>query len=132
MNSNIIIVDDDPLVGLVAGQMLVGSGFDIQLISDSLTAEEIIRREKPRLVLLDICMPGMDGITLCQKLKASPETQGITVAAISGRAKSAVKAKMLELGAADFIDKPFELNDFPGRIARLMASDSPSTQPPRE
>lgn len=131
MNGKIIIVDDDPLVGLVAGKMLSDSGYDIQLISDSLTAEEIIRREKPQLVLLDICMPGMDGLTLCQRLKSSPETKDITIAAISGRARTPLRAKMMELGAADFIDKPFDVNAFPARIARLMAGDPPAAQPPQ-
>ncbi len=69
MAAQIIIVDDDPLVGGLTLELLTDAGYQARLIQDSLKAQDIIKAEKPALVVLDILMPGLDGLTLLHRLK---------------------------------------------------------------
>ncbi len=117
----ILIIDDDPLVGLVVEAYLADIGCPIQLLSDSLSAMEVIKRKKPSLILLDLCMPGIDGLTLCRRLKADPETRDLPIVAISGSAKDADRRAILAQGAEAFIKKPFDSDSFPKEIAEILA-----------
>ena len=121
MSDSILIIDDDPLVGVVVEAYLYELGCPIQLHSDSLTAMEVIKRKKPSLVLLDLCMPGIDGLTLCRQLKADPQTRDIRIVAISGGAKDADRRAALEQGAEAFIKKPFDGDSFPKEIAEILS-----------
>ncbi|MEK7381786.1 MAG: response regulator [Elusimicrobiota bacterium] len=121
MSDMILIIDDDPLVGLVVEAYLADIGCPIQLLSDSLSAMEVIKRKKPSLILLDLCMPGIDGLTLCRRLKADPETRDLPIVAISGSAKDADRRAILAQGAEAFIKKPFDSDSFPKEIAEILA-----------
>ena len=104
----ILIVDDVPTNLDVICQTLSDAGFDVAIATSGKRALQQIERERPDLILLDIMMPGMDGFETCQHLKANPLTADIPVIFMTALADAESKVKALELGAVDYITKPFQ------------------------
>ena len=123
MPAQIIIVDDDPLVGGLTLELLTDAGYSARLIQDSLKAQDIIRAEKPSLVILDILMPGLDGLTLLHRLKSDPETEPIRAIIVSGKSFEAEKQRAAQYGAEAFIEKPYDVELFAQKVAELMKKD---------
>jgi CheY-like chemotaxis protein/ribonuclease BN (tRNA processing enzyme) len=121
MPAQIIIVDDDPLVGGLTLELLTDAGYAARLIQDSLKAQDIIRAEKPALVILDILMPGLDGLTLLHRLKSDPETEPIRAIIVSGKSFEAEKQRAAQYGAEAFIEKPYDVELFAQKVNEIMA-----------
>jgi CheY-like chemotaxis protein len=118
---SILLVDDaksniDLLVGVLGGE------YKLVVAMDGESALEIVTDEAPDLILLDIMMPGMDGFEVLEYLKASPATVNIPVIILSARAGSEDLARGLELGAADFLTKPFEIAEVKACIIRHLSA----------
>jgi CheY-like chemotaxis protein len=120
MAAQIIIVDDDPLVGGLTLELLTDAGYSARLIQDSLKAQDIIKAEKPALVILDILMPGLDGLTLLHRLKSDPETEPIRAIIVSGKSFEAEKQRAAQYGAEAFIEKPYDVEQFAQKVNELM------------
>ncbi len=120
MATQVIVVDDDPIVGSLSLELLKDAGFSAILIQDSLKAQDAIKAEKPALVLLDILMPGIDGLTLLHRLKSDPETAGIRAIVVSGKSFEAEKTRARQYGAEMFIEKPYDVENFGKQITDLM------------
>ncbi len=123
MPAQIIIVDDDPLVGGLTLELLTDAGYSARLIQDSLKAQDIIKAEKPALVILDILMPGLDGLTLLHRLKSDPETQAIRAIIVSGKSFEAEKQRAAQYGAEAFIEKPYDVEQFAQKVNELMKKE---------
>ena len=123
MPAQIIIVDDDPLVGGLTLELLTDAGYSARLIQDSLKAQDIIKAEKPALVILDILMPGLDGLTLLHRLKSDPETQAIRAIIVSGKSFEAEKQRAAQYGAEAFIEKPYDVELFAQKVNELMKKE---------
>ncbi|NNN06804.1 MAG: response regulator [Elusimicrobia bacterium] len=139
MATQVIIVDDDPIVGSLSLELLKDAGFTVLLISDSLKAIDAIKKEKPSLVVLDILMPGIDGLTLLHKLKSDPETEKIHAIVVSGKSFEAEKIRARQFGAEEFIEKPYDIDAFPQKVAAILKTEGhepvkiarpPSAPPP--
>ena len=128
MATQIIIVDDDPIVGSLSLELLNQAGFTSQLLSDSVKAQDIIRAEKPQLVILDILMPGLDGLTLLHRLKQDPETAAIKAVVVSGKSFEADKQRALQYGAVAFIEKPYDVDKFAETVGDVMKSQGVAPQ----
>ena len=120
MPAQIIIVDDDPLVGGLTLELLTDAGYSARLIQDSLKAQDIIKAEKPALVILDILMPGLDGLTLLHRLKSDPETEPIRAIIVSGKSFEAEKQRAAQYGAEAFIEKPYDVDEFAKKVKEIM------------
>ena len=120
MATQVIVVDDDPIVGSLTQELLKDAGFEVRLISDSLKAQEEIKREQPLLVVLDILMPGIDGLTLLHRLKSDPLTKKIRAIVVSGKSFAAEKTRALQYGAELFIEKPYDVDSFGTQVTALM------------
>jgi CheY-like chemotaxis protein/phosphoribosyl 1,2-cyclic phosphodiesterase len=120
MATQVIVVDDDPIVGSLTQELLRDAGFEVRLISDSLKAQDEIKREQPSLVVLDILMPGIDGLTLLHRLKADPLTKNIRAIVVSGKSFAAEKTRALQYGAELFIEKPYDVDSFGTQVTTLM------------
>ena len=120
MAIQIIIVDDDPLVGGLTLELLNDAGYTSRLVQDSLKAQDIIKAEKPVLVILDILMPGLDGLTLLHRLKSDPETEPIRAIIVSGKSFEAEKQRATQYGAEAFIEKPYDVDLFAKKIDEIM------------
>lgn len=102
----ILIVDDEPL-NIQFLETLMSDQFDVIFDTNGENALAIVKSGNPDLIVLDIMMPGLDGYEVCRRLKADPETQFIPVIFITAKEGEEDEARGLELGAVDYITKPF-------------------------
>lgn len=106
----ILLVDDTPAILQVLNATLKKRYRTKVAVSGEKAIQICSRDPKPDLVLLDIMMPEMDGFEVCERLKASPETQHIPIIFLSGKDNPADRARGLSLGAVDFIQKPIDVD----------------------
>ncbi len=103
----VLIVDDAETNIDILIEMLA-EDYDVAVAMDGESALEIVAEETPDLILLDIMMPGIDGYEVCRKLKSSPAASGIPVVFLSALNQEDEKQRGLDLGAVDYITKPFD------------------------
>ena len=126
---DIIIVEDDPLVGEISQSILTGGGYAVQLAPDSREAFAVIKKELPKLVITDIMMPGITGIDLCKMIQADPALRQIKVMVMSAKAFEAEKNRARMFGAVQFLTKPFTEKTLLGAVSKLLGGSAPSPQP---
>ena len=114
--STILIVDDNPSNLEVLSEALAGSGWEILVATDGETAIEQAEYSQPDLILLDVMMPGIDGFETCHRLKASRLTHEISVIFMTALSDIEDKVKGFNLGAVDYITKPFEQKEVLARV----------------
>ena len=112
----ILIVDDSPNNLQILSETLTSAGFEIAVALDGETALEQIAYDPPTLILLDVMMPGMDGFETCRRLKANPTTQEIPIIFMTALTDTIDKVKGLNLGAVDYITKPFQQEEVLARV----------------
>jgi putative two-component system response regulator len=112
----ILLVDDNPTNLQVLYQTLTGRDSRLLVAKDGPQALSIAARVRPDLVLLDIMMPGMDGHEVCERLKSDPQTCDIAVIFLSALDDTKDKVKGFELGAVDYISKPFQAEEVIARV----------------
>jgi CheY-like chemotaxis protein len=130
MAAQIIVVDDDPIVGGLTLELLQDAGFAVQWVSDSLKATDIIKAQKPNLVILDILMPGLDGLTLLHRLKSDPETAHLKAIIVSGKSFEPDRQRAMQYGAELFIEKPYDVEQFAKKVTQILSGQgvTPSSQ----
>jgi DNA-binding response OmpR family regulator len=131
MPHRIFVVEDDVRLSGLLVRRLREAGFVADSAADGLSAWTTIRRARPDLVLVDIELPELDGLQLCKRLKSLPETETIGVIIASGRADVVDRILGLELGADDYIVKPFEPREVIARINSVMRRLRQAPAPPR-
>ena len=105
-NPRVLIVDDDPYnIRLLAN--IFNEGYDISFATNGKKALELALQEKPDLILLDVVMPEMDGYEVCKQLKNNPNTLEIPIIFVTAHSDVTEEIRGLEIGASDFISKPF-------------------------
>jgi chemosensory pili system protein ChpA (sensor histidine kinase/response regulator) len=107
---NVLIADDSPSVRHLTSNIIKNAGFQAIVAKDGLEALEILQSSKdlPDIILTDVEMPRMDGYELLSSLKRSPELQSIPVVMITSRASDKHRQKAFELGASEYLTKPFD------------------------
>jgi len=118
----ILVVDDETVNLTILSWILDQAGFDVLTASSGPEARELAARHQPDLVLLDILMPSEDGYSVCRSLKQTTATQNTPVIFISGLSESSEKARAREMGAADFIMKPFSRQEILERVRLHLSS----------
>lgn len=116
----ILIVDDNPINLKLAKVLLVNEGYEVKTAPDAEEALKIIGISKPRMILMDIQLPGMDGLELTQRLKSSPDTKDIIILALTAYAMKGDDEKARAAGCDGYITKPIDTQTFPGVIAALI------------
>ncbi|MFA5141107.1 MAG: response regulator [Elusimicrobiota bacterium] len=129
MPYEILVVDDDPLVGALSTDILLNAGYQTQLIRDSRMAIPAIQEHRPKLVVLDILMPGLDGLSLLHMIKNDPALSQTHVAVVSGKSFAPEIDRAMQYGAELFIQKPYDVKAFAQRIQTLIG---PPAAPPAE
>ena len=112
----ILMVDDVPSNLKILSVFLRTNNFEVLVAEDGQRALEIVELDCPHLILLDIMMPGIDGFETCKRLKANPKTQDIPVIFMTALSDTMDKVKGFELGAVDYITKPFQREEVLSRI----------------
>jgi len=111
----ILIVDDTPTNIQVLAEAL-RADYRIKVATNGQAALDIINKDKPALVLLDVMMPGMDGYEVCRRIKQQPETQDVSVIFVTAKTDIVDEEEGLNLGAVDYITKPFHLPIIKSRV----------------
>lgn len=120
----ILIVDDDVTITELMKALVSMEGHEPTTVNDSLQAVEIAKSVAPDLITLDLMMPGLTGFELCKMLREDPEFSKTPIVIISAKDDPESKQQALEAGAKDYLTKPFGVDDFIGKIASLVKSDS--------
>ncbi len=107
----ILIIEDDPHIGSILKIGLTVEKFEIQIQDDGREGIKQAKTFRPDLVLLDLIMPKADGVTVLKLFKADPELANIPIVIVSAKADEAQRQLVRDLGASDFLVKPFHLND---------------------
>ncbi|MCI5167277.1 MAG: DNA-binding response regulator [Candidatus Electrothrix sp. GM3_4] len=107
----VLIVDDDPFGIIQLQAVLVDSGYKLVTASDGASALEIVSRQSPDIILLDVVMPKMNGYETCRSLKENEESEGIPVIFLSGLHSTDEKINAFEAGGVDYITKPFSAKE---------------------
>jgi CheY-like chemotaxis protein/phosphoribosyl 1,2-cyclic phosphodiesterase len=119
MAAKVLIVDDDYIAGGLSRDLLKEGGFDVELLTESLQAMDKIKKDRPTVVLLDILMPGIDGLTLCNQITSDPDLKAIKVVVLSGKSFAADKERARKYGASLFIEKPYSVETFVRQIQQI-------------
>jgi two-component system response regulator MtrA len=118
----VLVVDDDAALAEMLGIVLRGEGFEPAFVSDGDAALGAFRREKPDVVLLDLMLPGTDGIEVCRQIRAE---SGVPIIMLTAKGDTDDVVRGLESGADDYLVKPFKPKELVARVrARLRSHDT--------
>ena len=117
----ILIVDDNPLNLKVVRVLLTVEGYDVRTALNADEALALLRTFHPRLILMDIQLPGMDGLTLTRHLKADPATRDIRVVALTAYVMKGDDQKALGAGCDGYIPKPIDTRTLPSAVSAYLA-----------
>jgi two-component system, cell cycle response regulator DivK len=120
----ILIVDDNPVNLKLARVVLTAEGYDVHTAADAEEALDVLRQLKPRLILMDIQLPGMDGLELTRRLKADPRMGGVIIVGLTAYAMKGDEAKARAAGCDGYIPKPIDTRRFPGQVAAFLKTSS--------
>jgi DNA-binding response OmpR family regulator len=123
MSQRILIVEDDPSIARVVKDNLEFDGFAVECEVDGGEALRRVRAFRPDLVLLDLALPGLDGLSICRALGESPER--VPVIIITARTNKDDRVLGLELGADDYVTKPFALDELLARVHAVLRRTHP-------
>lgn len=118
-NTLVLVADDDPLLRSILEHKLTRAGYDVALAEDGREALEQSRELRPAVVVLDGMMPILDGFEVLRRLKADDETRGLAVVMLTALKRQDDIVSALQLGAADYLPKPFNPDELVARLARL-------------
>jgi DNA-binding response OmpR family regulator len=120
MSERILIVEDEADVAELISHHLGKAGFSVELTSDGLSALDLIKSNPPALVILDLMLPQMSGLDLCRAIKGDVRTREVVVLILSARADEIDRVIGFELGADDYVVKPFSPRELVLRIRAIF------------
>jgi CheY-like chemotaxis protein len=118
----ILVVDDNPINTKLVSFILAARGYVVRTAGDAQEALALIKETPPRLILMDIQLPGMDGLALTRLLKADPQTSGIIIFALTAYAMKGDDQRAREAGCDGYITKPIDTAALPRLIAARLAA----------
>ncbi len=119
--AKVLVAEDDPDIRMITCFTLRYGGFEVVEAADGQEAVEVARREVPDIILLDVRMPRMDGLTACRAIKAMPKLAHIPVIFLSALGQDQEVAKGKEAGAVAYILKPFEHAELIAQVKKIVA-----------
>jgi len=123
---SILIVEDDPDILKLLAYHFGAGGYDVRTCETGTEALDMIRERLPDLVLLDLMIPEVDGLEVCRTLKKDPKTNAIPVVMVTAKGTEADVVTGLEMGAADYITKPFSPRVLLARIRAVLRREQPA------
>jgi two-component system, cell cycle response regulator DivK len=123
----ILVVDDNEVNLRLACMLLAGEGYEVSTASDAEEALVLLQTFRPRLILMDLQMPGMDGFELARRLKADPATRHIAILALTAYAMKGDEERAREAGCDGYVSKPIDTRTLPALIGRLLAAATRSS-----
>jgi len=120
----IVVADDDPIVVRFLTSVFQGEGFEVRGAEDGERALQMIRENRPDIVILDLVMPFMDGFEVCRQVRQTAETSRLPVIILSMRDKEQDALRAFELGANDYVRKPFNALELVARARKLIRENA--------
>jgi two-component system alkaline phosphatase synthesis response regulator PhoP len=120
MKEKIFIVEDDKDIAKMVDYNLKKEGYRTVSVRDGEDAIEMAHSERPDLILLDLMLPGIDGLEVCKQLKKESKTAGIPVIMVTAKSQESDKVVGLELGADDYVTKPFSVRELLARVKAVL------------
>jgi DNA-binding response OmpR family regulator len=116
----VLVCDDEPYIVESVSYVVRKAGYEVLVAEDGEEALRAAREERPDLVFLDIMMPRLSGYEVCRRLKQDPETQGIYIVMLTARGQQEDEQKALELGADEFMTKPFSPRKMRAKLEEVL------------
>lgn len=127
----ILAVDDEPDLLMLLEEHLSQEGYEVLTASTGMQAIAVAREQQPDAILLDVMMPGVSGFDVCNILRDFPETSEIPVIFLTAVAETKRKVMGLNLGANDYITKPFDLHELSARVQAALRPRTAGHPPAR-
>lgn len=115
-----LVAEDDPDIGQLLARYLQKAGFTPTVVTNGRDVVPSVKRAPPDVIILDVMMPGMDGLDVCRALRADPDTAAVPIIMLTARGEESDRIVGLELGADDYITKPFSPNEVIARVRALL------------
>ena len=116
----ILVVDDEPGIVTIARDYLDRAGFRVITAGNGMDALRLARTERPSLLVLDLMLPGMDGLDVTRTLRGDPATRTLPIIMLTARVDESDKLVGLEIGADDYVTKPFSPKELAARVTALL------------
>jgi two-component system phosphate regulon response regulator PhoB len=130
MSLSVLVVEDENDIRELISYNLLKEGFEVVAASTGEEALKAARREPPSLVLLDLMLPGVDGLHVCKTLKSEPPTQSIPIIMLTAKGEEADIVRGLNLGADDYVTKPFSPRVLIARVRAVLRRAETPREPP--
>lgn len=121
--ARILIVEDEPNIVLSLEFLLGQQGYEVAVARDGEEALRQVSEEPPRLVLLDVMLPGIDGYEVCRRLRERPDLAGLKVVFLTARGREAERLRGLEQGADHYVTKPFSTRELMALVASCLEGE---------
>jgi two-component system, OmpR family, alkaline phosphatase synthesis response regulator PhoP len=128
--NHILVVEDDRDIAELVTHTLRKAGHAAEIAGSGTAALARVRSAPPDLIVLDVMLPGMDGLTVCRTLRGDPATAAIPIIMLTARAGEAERIEGLELGADDYVTKPFSPRELAARVTALLRRVQRAPAPP--
>lgn len=123
----VLIVDDEEHIVELLKFNLINSGYEVIVCNNGIDAVEITKEERPDLILLDLMLPEMDGYDVCKCVKGAKETSDTAIIMLTAKDEELDKILGLELGADDYITKPFSIRELLARVKAVLRRSNVSS-----
>jgi len=125
MLETILVVDDEPAIRQMLGFALTNEGYECQEAGNTDEAQAILMRQLPQLILLDWMLPGISGVDFARRLKRNPNTREVPIIMLTAKGEEADKIRGLQVGADDYVTKPFSTKELIARIRAVLRRATP-------
>ena len=125
MKTRVLVIEDDRAIQEVLRFSLVQAGFDVQMVGSAEEGLGVIRQVLPDLLLVDLMLPGMSGTALARQLRLDPRTRDVPMIMVTAKAEEADRVSGLELGADDYVSKPFSPRELVARMRAVLRRKAP-------
>jgi DNA-binding response OmpR family regulator len=125
MPDTVLLVEDESDVVDLLRYNLNKAGFSVLIAGDGLLGLEMARKNRPEIIVLDLMLPGMDGYSVCRALKQDSDTESLPVLMLTARGEPSERVRGLEIGADDYLTKPFSPRELVLRIQALLRRTRP-------
>ena len=120
MTQSILVVDDEPMARNLLRLMLVRASFDVYEAEDGLDALDKLAEQRPDLLILDVMMPGMDGLAVCREVRADMNLTGIPIIMLSAKTDYASIQEGFAAGASEYLTKPISMNELTTHVRAML------------
>ena len=128
MRGRVLVVEDEPDISGLLAFHLEREGYQVVQSRNGLDALQLVRTRMPDLVLLDLMLPGIDGLEVCRRLRQDPATRALPVVMLTAKGEEVDRVLGLELGADDYIVKPFSPKEVIARVRAVLRRSRPAAQ----